>query len=317
MEKNNLRDTGDEIEGQCDSSPPCMDAVIVVAGDSLHNLAYVVSGLRVNVVGTRNVYVVTKSECVRETVHGAEIIDENALGIDKELIESWFRSHGYSTRRVNWYFQQFLKLAFAASSRAERLLVWDGDTIAVSPVRLASVHDGKVEVHLPRCPHYHRPYFETNVRLLGIGKVAPYSFITEFAVIDTSLCRKMIDEISDESSSPWYLKVLGCIGPSDIESSGFSEYELIGSYQASNGVSFRFGDYRSLRRASSYFGLEADHRVLDFLGKHYQFVSFEKWGVATARRRHLFRRFPNLMIAIELFLSPLRAFKEKIQSIVN
>lgn len=68
-------------------------------------------------------------------------------------------------RRTGWYFQQFLKMAYALCCEAKAYLVWDGDTLPLR--KLTFEENGKYLFNLKE--EYHLPYFATMQKLIGGG----------------------------------------------------------------------------------------------------------------------------------------------------
>ena len=133
--------------------------------------------------------------------------------------------------RTGWYFQQFLKLGFALSEYAkEYYLTWDADTI---PLRHIDMFDAEGKPYFAMKTEYHKPYFDTMKRLLGINKIVPFSFIAEHMMFKVSLVKELISIIDNTQieDSTWFEKV---INATDFEaakcSEMFSEFETYGTY---------------------------------------------------------------------------------------
>ena len=73
------------------------------------------------------------------------IVDENALtnGLTYGRICALLKKHGMSDYRPGWYFQQFLKFAFALSDycTTDYYLSWDADTIPIREITIFSPQD--------------------------------------------------------------------------------------------------------------------------------------------------------------------------------
>ena len=105
-------------------------------------------------------------------------------------IENWNVS-GFP-ERAGWYYQQFVKLAFARSALAQhRFLVWDADTI---PMHEMSVFDGDKLV-FTQGDEFHIPYFETNRTLIGVdrAKTERYSAISQHMPVDRAIMLELLN----------------------------------------------------------------------------------------------------------------------------
>ncbi len=285
------------------------DLVIVVAESALVNINLTIEWVRKNVHDIGQVYVITSAEGFSSQTNGAIFIDELKIGVDKNEIKKWFSAEGFSERRINWYFQQFLKLAACRMVETDYFIIWDGDTIPLQEIKPVLHSGDDVELVVRPTTEHHFPYFKTNMSLLNLNKLVDHSFISEYCVVKKRICEELINEIDSSGSNAWYINILNSIERRHVEASGFSEYELIGNYQTLHGVKYSKYSGRSFRKASSYFGIEASSRVLLCLSQRYTMVSFETWGVAGPSKKYLFNRLPVLSIVFEYFLEPLRVFK--------
>ena len=76
-----------------------------------------------------------------------------------------------------WFIQQFLKIIALTDGNVEDIaLIWDSDTI---PLRKLKFTDESGVLYYYYSDEYHAPYFDTLKRLLGIDRLAPYSFIAQ------------------------------------------------------------------------------------------------------------------------------------------
>jgi hypothetical protein len=235
----------------------------------------------------------------REASHPTwEILGENQVTEDcgTEMIRS--RVCGENLHRVNWLFQQFVKINVIARSGLEdgdAVVIWDADTVPLRDIRFIEPLDGRLCCFHGR--ERHAPYFRTIEALLGFGRVTDVSFIAQCLPLRVGWLREMVAEIENRAGKPYAEAVLACLpGESGAE---FSEYETIGSWMLRNHpdeIALR-KDNRWLRRGSSVFpenlkGLSA--QVLFFLlARFYHFVSIENWKSETllARLRRGWKRW--------------------------
>jgi hypothetical protein len=127
-----------------------------------------------------------------------------------------------------WYFQQFLKWGFLEHSNADsHYLIWDADTILLRPLEFFNHED---RAFLTTSSEYHLPYFQTFEALIGQPPTDRVSFISQHQLIDKSILRELLAEISSKSPSGrgWAWSVI-----ENLKGNGtnlFSEYETYGHY---------------------------------------------------------------------------------------
>lgn len=205
---------------------------------------------------------------------------ESAYSADcsQEMIRRMAR--GENKSRVNWLFQQFLKInAVLNSKRNGIVLIWDADTIPIRDLGFIDPNDGGLMCYHSR--EVHLPYFETVEKLLGIGKVCEPSFIAQCLPVRVEWVRKMVGETESRLGKPYPEAVMSVLpGRSGSE---FSEYETIGTWALANypeEICLRQKN-RWLRRGSSIFGknMEGSNAklLLAVLSCFYDFVAVENW----------------------------------------
>ena len=181
--------------------------------------------------------------------------------------------------RFGWYYQQFLKMAYANICEDEYYLLWDSDTVPVKEVEVINqlgqpVFDYKTE--------FHKPYFDT-IELLfsGLKKQINGSFIAEHMLINVSIMRSLIAEIekNNMTGSLFCEKIISAIPDGKLSSLSFSEFETYGTY-----VTKKYPNVYVLRKWKSmrfggFFYKENDilkKEDLIWLSKHFDAISFEK-----------------------------------------
>lgn len=201
--------------------------------------------------------------------HGIVLIDENGMsdGLTLTRVKKSL-STGYS----GWYFQQFLKMAFAMSKFArETYLIWDADTIPLSPL---SFFEGS-KMLLTAKTENHAPYFDCMQKLIGLGKNFDFSFIAEHMVIKSSIMRELIQEIEGNKSmeGDWIEKILKSI----THKQGFSEFETYGTYALVNHKKlFSVRVLNTFRNGTKIYGHNVSFGTLSKLEGTYDTISFEK-----------------------------------------
>lgn len=162
-----------------------------------------------------------------------EIIDENQVleGLSYIKIESLLMSQKRHHSKPGWYFQQFLKMAFALNRRCDTdyYLVWDSDTIPLRPI---SFFDENGHPFFTMKHEYHKPYFDTICRLLDLKKNNQKSYISEHMMFNRNVMIELINRISVSGVKGefWYEKIINSLVDETISPFSFSEFETYGSF---------------------------------------------------------------------------------------
>lgn len=162
------------------------------------------------------------------------IVDENSLleGMTHEYLKNTFSILGRNKNRTGWYFQQFLKMAFALSDicDTEYYLSWDSDTI---PLRKIDFFSEEGKPYFTMKTEHHSPYFVAIDRLFGMLNTNCRSYIAENMMFNKSIMIEMINCIQSNSNlegDTWYEKIIYTLEPESISPMGFSEFETYGNY---------------------------------------------------------------------------------------
>ncbi len=186
------------------------------------NMVYVISSLKLSS---------KLSKSLEKYSNNCTILDENDLipGLNYNAIRNLLCNFSQELGvKTGWYFQQFLKLAFARSKYPnDYYLSWDADTL---PLAKIDFFDNNNLLFNPKS-EFHNAYFCTLKKLLGIGKVVEYSFISEHMLFSAKIVNEMLDEIerANVQGRTWFEKILfACdFNNSDL---AFSEFETYGSF---------------------------------------------------------------------------------------
>ncbi len=189
-----------------------------------------------------------------------------------DFADKFNRFAGGSPRK-GWYLQQLIKLeALNRTRNLDRILIWDADTV---PLREISFFDSKGNCRYFFGSEYHLPYFENIDRLMGLDKALPNSFIAQNFPITGSQIEAFFNHIEKRHQKKWWDAVIDSID--FIESSGFSEYETLGTFVSSldkkpltmqPGSWSRDGDLRWVSRQI---------RLHKALRSKHDFVAVERW----------------------------------------
>ena len=183
--------------------------------------------------------------------------------------------------RAGWYFQQFLKFAWAYQCKDKNYIVMDSDTFPLNPIPF--IEDGKYL--FTGKTEYHKPYFKTINRLFAgkIQRIDPViSFIAEHMIFDCAIVKEIIEKIQNNPSltgNSWWKKILYTIELEDVIHSGFSEFETYGNYLFTLYPELgKVRKLRTLRQGAYFLGSTPTSEQLSWAANDYDIVSIESWG---------------------------------------
>ncbi len=207
-------------------------------------------------------------------------------------MENRIRSEGYligENSRPGWYYQQFLKLAYAYKCETDYYMSWDSDTI---PLRRITMFDRNGKPFFDTKAEYNPGYFKTIRNLFGMEKSCDKSFISEHMLFDKKLVIEMIDEIEamDMPGEAFYEKIFYAIDIDNMKL-GFSEFETYGTWvTVRHPEAYSLREWKSMRRTNlftdSHDLTEADIR---WLARDYDAASFESYHPLIPDLAELFR----------------------------
>ena len=190
---------------------------------------------------------------------------------------------------VNWYYQQFLKMAYSERCSDDYYLCWDSDTIPVRKIEMFS-QDGTP--YLDYKTEFQNSYFKTIERLFGFGKVIEKSFISEHMLFNKILMREMIGDIekSNNRGKNCWEKIIYSMGADNL-ACGFSEFETYGSWVAMNHTSeYKLRSWNSFRNLSFFIDIkDLTREDIEYLAADYHAVTFEKYQKTEPYFTELFR----------------------------
>ena len=210
------------------------------------------------------------------------IVDENALtnGLTYGRICALLKKHGMSDYRPGWYFQQFLKFAFALSDycTTDYYLSWDADTIPIREINIFSPQD---KPYFSMKHEHHQPYFDTIHNLLSLEKQNSYSYIAEHMLFHKDYVKELVQEIESSvkvEGEDWIEKTINSISPSDH--CGFSEFETYGTFVLNrHPESYVERELPSLRYGGFIRGRFIDRKILSQMTLDVSVVSFEAYHI--------------------------------------
>jgi hypothetical protein len=213
--------------------------------------------------------------------------DQAVPGLTLDTVRSLLAARGADPRRAGWYFKQFLNLAYAARPGVfPYYLTWDADTIPVRPI---CFFDGQGRTLLAPKSEYHRPYFDTIHKLLGLDRMAPYSFISEHMIFERRIVLSLLEELAGMAAfgaAEMARRIINAVSPADLSASGFAEYETYGTFASARSPdSIASRHLPSTRHGTDYFGRSPSADQLFAVSLWYSWASFESWPTATLQRR--------------------------------
>lgn len=162
------------------------------------------------------------------------VVDENCLyeGLTLDFMKKSFSKLGRTKIGAGWYFQQFLKMAFALSDycNTDYYLSWDSDTLPLCKIDFFN-ENGKPFFTMKT--EHHAPYFDAIEKLFGITKTNSRSYIAENMMFNKSIMINLINTIQTNNQlkgSAWFEKILEALDPESVSPMGFSEFESYGNY---------------------------------------------------------------------------------------
>lgn len=193
---------------------------------------------------------------------------------------------------TGWYYQQFLKMQYAARCQDEYYLMWDGDTVPCKPFSMFSQESGLPYLDLKH--EYHEEYFRTLEKLLpGMHKCIQQSFISEHMLINREIMRSLIRDIEANGQIPgtlFYEKIIHAIEPERLVSNSFSEFETYGTYVAfRRPTAYKLRSWNSFRYAGEFLDpYRIDDEDYEWLGRSFDALSFEKGHTVRPDHQNLF-----------------------------
>lgn len=199
-------------------------------------------------------------------------------------------SMGREHTRTGWYYQQFLKMAFALSEYCDNdyYMSWDADTV---PVKKNVFFNDNGQPYFTMKYEYQKQYFDVMEKLMGFGKTNSMSYIAEHMMFNRNIMKELIQKIENNNGIPgnnWYEKILNALPPEIVSVNAFSEFETYGTYCGLNYPNLYVERMMNgFRLGSLIQGRFVSNRILnDFSLYDFSVVSFEiynrppfPWGI--------------------------------------
>lgn len=235
-----------------------------------------------NIVIVGNKAVGNKMMTVTQEYDKVAYVDENTVcpGMNFQTIKKIITNRApKASRKTGWYFQQFIKMAYAYLCEDENYLVWDSDTIPLHKLDFIT-EDGKLLYNIKNSRY--QAYFNTIDTLFPENlKTLPDdgSFITEHMIFNVEIMKGLIEKIEKNatiSGERFYEKILNAIDAESLPLSGFSEFETYGTFMLNYYPDkYRYRKLKYLRSGRVFFGDEITEEELDWAAESYDTISFE------------------------------------------
>ena len=179
--------------------------------------------------------------------------------------------------KPGWYYQQFLKMAYASICEDEYYMSWDSDTL---PMRRIKLFNEKGKPYLDTKAEYNPGYFRTIRNLFDMEKINERSFIAEHMLFNKTYMLELIDEICNLplDGDSFYERIFHAIDIDNMKL-GFSEFETYGTWVMNRHPdTYAIRLWKSMRRCNLF----VDSRDLTpadmaWLGRDYDAASFESY----------------------------------------
>lgn len=213
---------------------------------------------------------------------GVEFIQEDTLieGMTLKNIKARIEERLGNGKRAGWYFQQFLKLAYAYVCEDEYYIVWDADTVPLH--KIPHMTDGHPV--FTKKEEMEPAYFETLDRLFD-GKVkrcGEFSFICENMIMNVRIMKEMLEDIMNQpglQGDTFWERILSAVSDENLPGSGFSEFETYGNYVMTyHPKLYRLRTLRGMRKGAEFFGMSPSRKQLEWAARSYDTIAFERWS---------------------------------------
>lgn len=245
--------------------------------------------------------------------HETEFLNERSL-VPFDAVKNFFTRQltpesTVDIRSAGWYYQQFLKMKYAAICEDDYYLCWDADTV---PLKHIDMFSDTGKPYLDVKTECQGRYFITIDRLFHFGKIIGKSFISEHMLFKKAFMLEMIKEIEETSfaGSAFYEKILSAAGSDNI-SLGFSEFETYGTYVGMRHSSaYMLRDWKSFRNINFFVDISnVTQEDLEWLAKDYQAATFEKYQETNDVLNQLFKdpRYRQLLTPHQFYQAVLES----------
>lgn len=247
------------------------------------NLPYILKNLpvkRIILIGAKEV------ELLVNDLEEVYFINEDNIipGLTLNKIKEIKKDISGTERRSGWYFQQFIKMAYAQICNDEYYLVWDSDTIPIKKIVFFD-RNGKPYLDYREHVKYDECFFRTQKVLMTnkkLNRTTDNSFICEHLLVNVHIMRNLLHDLEifgTAQKKTFFENIMYSISKDLINLSGFSEFETYASYvmnEYSDTHILRY--WKNLRNAGIYIGRNLSKSNVNWLSKSFEVISIEDFN---------------------------------------
>ena len=213
--------------------------------------------------------------------------DENAIipNLTLNKVKQIKKDLSGTDRRSGWYYQQFLKMAYAFVCSDDYYLIWDSDTIPIKQMSFFDKDSGKPFLDYRDYVKYDECFFVTQNLLFPneyLKKTLKWSFICEHLLVDSSIMRNLLNDLTNEGTAgkmTFYENIMHVIPRNVINLSGFSEFETYAAYVLKEYPnSYILRRWNNLRNAGIYIGHDISELHTKWIAECYDVISVEDFN---------------------------------------
>lgn len=250
-----------------------IDVVIPIAAQDINSLRFSLPYIKTYLPWKKIIVIANKK--IRENIESLndiefcnedELFDGMTFQSIKEIISQRYPK---AIRRTGWYFQQFLKYAYAFKCKDDYYLTWDSDTIPLKQIRFLD-DVGKPYLDYVPLPYGDNDYFKLLAKLPPDfnHKSSNLSFITEHMVFHVETVKALINEINRTDllkGNNLYERILSAIDVNKLNLSGFSEFETYAAFVQNTSSLYTLRRWRNLRNGKFYVGNKPSKEQLEWI----------------------------------------------------
>ena len=246
-----------------------------------HNIKYIFKYLPVKkivLIGADNIKGILPDNLKIEYMNENELYPNMNFGNIKTLMEKLCGTG----RRTGWYFQQFIKMAYATICKDDYYLIWDGDTTPITNIDFFDKNTEKPFLGYRGHEKCDEPFYPVMEILLPnhlLKKTVQESYIAEHMLVNCKIMCNLISDIeaNDKINGKYfYEKILNAIDSKVLNLSGFSEFETYATYVQRKYPDFyieRF--WKNLRNGKTFFGNNPSKEQYNWASKEFITLSLE------------------------------------------
>jgi hypothetical protein len=263
------------------------DVVLVTAPKDIDLIGYNISIFLEKISPGRITVIANKEmETKVPVMSGVKFMDEDTLfkGLTLEKVKKMIIEKMGTEIQSNWYFQQFLKMAYAYCCDTDYYLIWDADTLLLRHIDFWEDTPLGKKCLFTLKEEYVYSYFDT-LKILFNGEIKKQinqSFIAEHMMINKNIMLEMIGKIEANNNINgkfFYDKIINAVKDKYIYR-GFSEFETYGNYVMTFYPGcYSFRKLKTFRNGNGVLNNSLLNKdTIRWLAKNFDTISMEKWS---------------------------------------